>query len=77
MVKAAAIVQTAEQRTVCVCLFADKKTSFHTIDVTVIYSLVHVSQVHLAKHTTITKLTHLTSIEKFFISSYSMAVFLC
>ena len=44
MVKAAAIVQTAEQRTVCVCLFADKKTSFHTIDVTVIYSLVRSSR---------------------------------
>ena len=34
----------AEQRTVCVCLFADKKTSFHTIDVTVIYSLVRSSR---------------------------------
>ena len=44
MVKAAAIVQTAEQRTVCVCLFADKKTSFHIIVVTVIYSLVHRSR---------------------------------
>ena len=39
-VKAATILAAAKKRRecVCVCLFADKKTSFHTIDVTVIYN---------------------------------------